>query len=226
MTAVFLQARLDSTRLPRKALLPIQGKPLVLHAMESLKKIPVETHALLTDSRSAPHLAPLAHQAGFQLFTGSPSDVLDRFRAALSVFPASTIIRATGDNPLVSWEMAIRLLDEHHKLHADYSGYSGLPIGCGVEIIRSECLIKAQQESSDPYDHEHVSPYLYRNPQLFTLHRPLAPREFQSRFSVTVDTQSDFELVSSIFASLYQGSPIPIETLLGWIRAREARLAT
>ncbi|MDR2134136.1 MAG: hypothetical protein LBP27_03430 [Treponema sp.] len=221
MTGVFLQARLDSTRLPRKALMPLGRKPLILHAMESLKKIPVEIHALLTDQASAHTLSPLARRAGFQLFTGSPLDVLDRFCAALTVFPATTIIRATGDNPLVSWEMATALLEEHHKLDADYSAFFGLPLGCGVEIVRSECLLRARSESSDPYDHEHVTPYLYRSPQIFTLHRPLAPAQFRSRFSLTVDTPNDFERLTSVFAALYTGSPIRLETLMNWIRAKE-----
>jgi spore coat polysaccharide biosynthesis protein SpsF len=223
MTGVFLQARLDSTRLPRKALAPLAGKPLVLHAMESLKKIPAQVHALLTDPGSAPELSPLALQAGFQLFAGSLPDVLDRFCAALSAFPVDTVIRATGDNPLVSWEMATRLLDEHLGLGADYSGYFGLPVGCGVEIVRSECLLLARRESSDPYDHEHVTPYLYRNPQSFSLHRPLAPKEFQSRRSLTVDTQSDLSRLRPVFAALYKGGPIPLAELIEWIRGQDLR---
>jgi spore coat polysaccharide biosynthesis protein SpsF len=221
MTGVFLQARLDSSRLPGKALMPIQGKPLILHAMESLKKIPVEVHALLTEEGSAEALQPLADEAGFRFFTGSGHDVLDRFCAALSAFPVHTLIRATGDNPLVSWEMASRLLAQHRSLDADYSGYFGLPTGCGVEIVRSECLFKARRESSDPYDHEHVTPYLYKNPQVFTLHRPLAPGEFRSRFSVSVDTQADFDRVGAVFATLYQGGPISLESLMTFIRTQE-----
>jgi spore coat polysaccharide biosynthesis protein SpsF len=222
MTGVFLQARLDSSRLPGKVLMPIQGKPLILHAMESLKKIPAEFHALLTEEGSAASLLPIAREAGFELFVGSKPDVLDRFCAALAAFPVDTLIRATGDNPLVSWEMALRLLEEHQKLDADYSGYFGLPTGCGVEIVRSECLIKARRESSDPYDHEHVTPYLYRNPQLFTLHRPLAPRQLRSRFSVSVDTPADFERVRGVFASLYRGGPITLEALMAFLRERES----
>ncbi|MDR1626017.1 MAG: NTP transferase domain-containing protein [Spirochaetia bacterium] len=222
MTGVFLQARLASTRLPRKALLPLAGKPLLLHAMESLKKIPAQVHALLTDPASAPELSPLARQTGFQLFVGAPTDVLDRYCAALSAFPVDTLIRATGDNPLVSWEMATRLLAQHRRLRADYSGYFGLPIGCGVEIVRPECLHLARRQSPDPYDHEHVTPYLYRNPQSFALHRPLAPKEFQSRHSLTVDTQSDLDRLIPLFAALYKGSPIPLKDLTEWIRSQEA----
>ncbi|MDR1932413.1 MAG: acylneuraminate cytidylyltransferase [Spirochaetales bacterium] len=222
MTGVFIQIRLDSSRLPGKALMPIAGKALALHALESLKKIPAGVHALLTEEASAEALRPLAAAAGFELFTGSKDDVLERFCAALEAFPVDTVIRATGDNPLVSWEMASLLLDQHHELDADYSGYSGLPPGCGVEIVRAECLLKAGAAARDPYDREHVTPYVYKNPQIFTLHRPLAPKDFRSRFSVSVDTRADFERVSRVFARLYRGVTIPIAELMSFIRTQES----
>jgi spore coat polysaccharide biosynthesis protein SpsF len=222
MTGVFLQARLDSTRLPGKVLMPIKGKALLAHAMESLKKIPVDLHLLLTEEASAPALRPLAREAGFEVFTGSKPDVLGRFCAALEVFPAHTLIRATGDNPLVSWEMAVKLLEEHRALNADYSGYFGLPTGCGVEIVRAESLLEARRQTDDPYDHEHVSPYLYKNPHAFNLHRPLAPEHLRSRFSVSIDTQADFDRVRRVFDAL---PPHPgIEDILAVIRAQEAAL--
>jgi len=220
MTGVFLQARLDSSRLPGKALLPIKGKALILHAMESLKKIPAAVHVLLTEEGSAAAFRPLAQEAGFELFTGSKDDVLGRFCAALGVYPVDTVVRATGDNPLVSWEMACRLLEEHARLGADYSGYFGLPLGCGVEAVRAECLLVARKESSSPYDHEHVTPYLYNNPRVFSLHRPLAPMSFRSGFSVSVDTQTDFDRVAGLFADLPE-TPVNLETLLAAIRKQE-----
>ena len=224
MTGVFLQARLSSTRLPGKALMPLRGKALVLHAMESLKKIPVDIHVLLTEEGSAPAFGPLARAAGFEHFCGSEDDVLGRFCAALAVYPVDTLIRATGDNPLVSWEMAARLLEEHASLDADYSGYFGLPLGCGVEVVRAECLARANRESALPYDHEHVTPYLYNNPQIFSLHRPLAPACFRSRFSVSVDTQADFERVERLFARLPE-TPAALDALMAAIREEEAASA-
>ena len=224
MTGVFLQARIDSTRLPGKALMPIRGKALVLHAMESLKKVPADFHVLVTEEGSAAALLPLARTAGFEFFIGSKDDVLGRFCAALAVFPVDTVIRATGDNPLVSWEMAGRLREEHSSRGADYSGYFGLPLGCGVEVVRAECLLAAQKESASPYDHEHVTPYLYNNPQLFSLHRPLAPACFRSRFSVSVDTQADFDRVARLFEDL-PGVPVSLDALMVAIRAREAASA-
>jgi spore coat polysaccharide biosynthesis protein SpsF len=223
MTGVFLQARLDSSRLPGKALLRIQGRALLAHAMERLKKIPSDVHVLLTEEESAQAFGPLAREAGFEVFIGSKSDVLARFCAALEVFPVSALIRATGDNPLVSWEMAAKLLEEHLRLEADYSGYVGLPLGCGVEVVRAECLRKALRQSNDPYDHEHVTPYLYKNPQAFSLHRPLAPAPLRSGFSVSVDTQADFERVRRVFDAL--PGDRGLEDLISLIRSLEAASA-
>jgi spore coat polysaccharide biosynthesis protein SpsF len=219
MTGVFLQARIDSSRLPGKALLLIRGKALLFHAMESLKKVPADIHVLLTEEGSLAALSPLAGQAGFEIFSGSKADVLKRFCDALAVFPVDTLIRATGDNPLVSWEMASRLLKEHRKLKADYSGYFGLPTGCGVEVVRAESLLKAQRESSDPYDREHVTPYIYKNPRIFSLHRPLAPARRRASFSVSVDTQEDFDRVAAVFSAIYRDGPVALKELMAWIRS-------
>jgi len=218
MTGLFLQVRVDSTRLPGKALLPLVGKPMISHAMESLARVEADIHALVTDEGSRDLLLPLARDAGFEVFVGSKLDVLRRYCDAARHFKAETVIRATGDNPLVSRSLAEGLLGEHRTREADYSGYFGMPLGTGVEIIRSSALFRAEKETRESYDREHVTPFLYRNPQLFFLHRPLAARVFRSNFRVTVDTKEDFRRVERIFRDIYRGSPPEIEELIEWIR--------
>jgi spore coat polysaccharide biosynthesis protein SpsF len=218
MTGLFLQVRLDSSRLPGKALLPLAGKPMVSHAMEALKKVDADIHALVTDEGSRERLLPLAEDALFEVFVGSKLDVLRRYCDAARHYGVQTIIRATGDNPLVSRDLAEKLLEEHRKFDSDYSGYFGMPLGTGVEIIRAAALLRAERETREPYDREHVTPYLYRNPQEFYLHRPLADRQFRSRFRVTVDTKEDYKLVTRIFREIYRGGPPGMEALMLWIR--------
>ncbi|MFW6362653.1 MAG: cytidylyltransferase domain-containing protein, partial [Spirochaeta sp.] len=123
MTGVFLQARINSQRLPRKVLLPVAGKPLLQHAMESLRMVSADVYAVLTDEDSRHELEPVCRAAGFQVFVGDPDDVLKRYIDAARHFEVSRILRATGDNPLVSFEIArasIRLAEEHNS---DYAGY-------------------------------------------------------------------------------------------------------
>ncbi|MDR2482685.1 MAG: spore coat protein, partial [Treponema sp.] len=78
MTALILQARLDSSRLPGKALLPLGGRPLIFRVMEALKTLPVDRHVLACPEDCAAPFGPLAEEAGFELSPGPKEDVLRR----------------------------------------------------------------------------------------------------------------------------------------------------
>ena len=221
MTGVFLQVRLDSTRLPGKALLPLAGKPIVTRVLEALHKIPAEVHAVLTEEGSREALLPLAESQGFRLYVGPKEDVLKRYTGAARAYAVEWIVRATGDNPFVSWELAAELLKDCRRLDADYGGHYGMPLGCGVEILKAEALFRAERETQDPYDHEHVAPYLYKNPQIFFLHRPLADLRWRSNFRLTIDTREDYERVKVIYESLYRGQPSTMDELMEKLRGLE-----
>lgn len=216
MTALFLQVRLGSTRLPGKALLLLAGKTVVEHVMAALRKVPADLYALLTEPDSAKALRLFARSCGFELFVGPKDDVLARYAGACRVWNPDTVIRATGDNPLVSWELAREILRLHRERGADYSGFLDIPVGTGVEIIRTEALYTAEREAVDPYEREHVSPYLYRRPARFLINRPLpAPRYRLPDARVTLDTPEDYARITALFDTLYAGSPIGLEALVG-----------
>lgn len=224
MTGVFLQVRLSSTRLPNKGLLELAGKSVIAHAMDSLRRLPVSVHAVLTDSESAPLLEHVADRCGFRLFVGSPTNVLERYVAASRHFGVSEVVRATGDNPLVSWELARLAVARRRHLGADYFGFDGPPLGTGVEVCRSDALTAALRESDEPYDLEHVTPYLYRTGTRFLAVREEAPSAYlypQSR--VTLDTAADYLELQSIMKSVYDGAPTPITRLVRHLRANSRR---
>ncbi|SIQ01504.1 spore coat polysaccharide biosynthesis protein SpsF [Alkalispirochaeta americana] len=216
-TAVFLQVRLASSRLPEKALLPLAGKPVVLHAMDSLRSLPVEQFWLVTDEESAPLLEPWARKGGFRVFAGDARDVLLRFCQAADHTGAEVILRATGDNPLVSRKVALGALDLFFQDLPDYAALRGSPLGTGVEVIRSEALDDLRRFSSSAYDHEHVTPGLYENPQRYRLSIEEVPRQWQApSWRVTLDTPEDYQALQSIYDELYRGSPIALEDLLAF----------
>ena len=203
MTALVLQARLDSSRLPQKALLPLAGRPLVLRVMEAFKDFDCDAKVLACPEDSAASFAPLAEEAGFSLITGPKDDVLERYCLVIRKLGADMIIRATGDNPLVFADAAAALDREAGELNADYAGYSGLPLGAGVECVSSEALLRAGREARLPSEREHVCPYLYNHPEIFTLHRPLAPLKWQGPgCRITVDTRDDYEKVRLLYDEL------------------------
>jgi spore coat polysaccharide biosynthesis protein SpsF len=105
----------------------------------------------------------LAREAGWEVFVGSKTDVLDRFVQAARAHAVSTIVRATGDNPLVSAGLANALLTHHRSRGADYSGFIGAPVGTGVEILDVPALERAWASSPTDYQREHVGPALYQS---------------------------------------------------------------
>lgn len=222
VTGIFLQVRLNSTRLPRKALLPLAGMTVIEHAMAALIEMDADVHALLTDERSAAALVPYAEKWGFKVFPGPAEDVLHRYVLAAKHFGVTTIVRATGDNPLVSRYLAEEILDRHLRESADYSGYLGMPLGTGVEILKAEALVTAAQESVSRYEREHVSPFIYVWPDRFTVCRPQAGDEFQyPDYRVTLDTDEDYRRIQHIYDQLYTFQPIETDRLVEWLLERD-----
>lgn len=237
MTGVFLQVRLDSSRLPRKALLPLEDDTVVGHAMRALrgehpaqktngkpvrdgngngnKTGDFDLFAILTDEESAPELRRPAEKAGFELFVGSKEDVLGRFTAAALHYGVERFIRATGDNPLVSGECARLIHRRHLDVGADYSGFRGLPLGTGVECVETKAILEASREAESRYDREHVCPYLYRHPDRYLIHRPEVPEEYRfPEGRVTLDTEEDYRRLLELYRLIYRGSPIPTGELV------------
>ena len=193
MTAVVLQARLASTRLPEKALLPLGGKPLLSAAMRTLKTVACDAHILACTPDSEPFFAPIAEEAGFMIMSGSEQDVLGRFCDAVRRFGIHRVLRATGDNPFLFADAAAATIGESEASGADYCSYSGMPHGSGIEVVLARALLRAERETSDPFDREHVCPYLYKNGESFLLHRPLAPKPWVApQVRLTVDTEEDY----------------------------------
>ena len=219
MTGVFIQVRLASTRLPGKALANLGGRPVIEHAMASLRRLPASVHALVTDPESAAGLAGPAARCRFELFAGSPDNVLERYVHAARRYGVHEIVRATGDNPLVSWELARMAVAERRRNAADFLAYDGPPLGTGVEVLRTDALERALASNTDPYDREHVSPYLYRNTDRFNCVRLVAPPAYCFPGAlVTLDTPADLTWLRTIVESLSDGSPIAVLRLVRWLR--------
>jgi spore coat polysaccharide biosynthesis protein SpsF len=223
MTGLFLQCRLDSTRLPQKALLPLGGKPLIVRVMEALNSVNVPVKVLLTTDDSKEALLPHTKSSGFELFTGSKEDVLERYVSAARYFEVDQIVRATGDNPYVSSLLANEILTSHLKAEAHYSGFLGMPLGTGVEVLNRGALETALKESQEKFDHEHVAPYLYNNPQRFIINRPDISKKYgYGHIKISVDTQEDLDLAQKIYRDCREVFPVEIDRLMEWIKAHYA----
>jgi len=215
---LIVQMRLDSTRLPGKALLPLAGGCMAQAVMRRLSSVRADRRVLATDADGAAALGAMAASQGFAVFEGPKDDVLRRFALAASRHEAAYVVRATGDNPLVSYELANALVEHGMQTGADYAGYTGMPTGMGVEFIRAEALLTADEEADSAYDREHVCPYLYTHPERFSVFRPPCPDAWRlPAASVTVDTALDYQRVTRIFDEL--GRDPSDARLMDWLRA-------
>lgn len=239
MTLALIQARLGSSRLPGKSLLPLplsapgDENTILGHVVgrarraSSIQEVLVATTTQPLDDP----LAALAARLGAGVFRGDEQDVLGRFAGALALAgDFSTVVRLTADNPAIDPAFIDAAVAHHLATGADYTDTSGLPLGTNVEVIRTTALLRAHQEAAQPYEREHVTPYLRRHPELFqleTLRLTVPPAVAALR--LTVDYPSDYALLSLLVAELGAAfsltDPAGLPALLvrhPWLRAINA----
>jgi|OM-RGC.v1.010255875 spore coat polysaccharide biosynthesis protein SpsF len=211
--AAVIQARMTSTRLPGKVLLPAAGREMLAHQIDRVRRarsvdaICIATTANATDDK----VADLAERENIAVFRGSEQDVLGRFVAAAERVGADTVVRLTGDCPLTDPELidAVMTVFRSADPAVDYATNSvprTWPIGLDVEVASMAALRLANAETDDPYDREHVTPFLYRQPERFRIARHLAPKDL-SGYRWTLDERSDYELLVRILEALLPANP-------------------
>jgi spore coat polysaccharide biosynthesis protein SpsF len=156
-------------------------------------------------------LAAYCEGLGVTVFRGPLDDVLARFGMALAAHPdARAVVRLTADCPLADPELIDRVIDHHHAAGADYTsntlGARTWPHGLDTEVVRPRVLAEAAELATDPYEREHVTPYIYRRPETYRLagvarHASLADLRW------TVDYPQDLAFVRDVYAKLYPYDP-------------------
>lgn len=223
MTGIILQARLDSSRLPQKALLNLSGESVIVRVMQTLKTVPADMYVLACDTASELVFAPLAESCGFQCISGPKEDVLERFCRVIRKTGISTVIRATGDNPFLFADAATASVQRFFELQrtdtpADYFTYTGLPHGSGIEVYSSKKLLEAAALTDIAYEREHVGPSLYKHSErFFCVFEPSPSQWYYPEVRTTIDTREDYErnlLISEYLDSKSVGFPAPSKLIL------------
>ncbi len=198
-----VQARMGSTRLPNKVMKPIVGVPMIellLTRLAEASQIDQIVLATSTDERNNP-LVEHIQKLGYACVRGSENNVLDRYLVAARKMQADVIVRITGDCPLIDPVLVDQIIVQFKTEGVDYiSNFApaSYPDGLDTEVFTIEALERAGRESYDPFDHEHVTPYL-RKSGLFKT-SVVQHSEDLSSLRWTVDEPADFEVVSNVFA--------------------------
>ena len=199
---------MGSSRLPGKILMPLAGKPALFHVVDRLgyakllDKIVVAT----TNEKADDQVEDFCKKNHFFCFRGSEDDVLDRYFQSAKEYNADIIIRITGDCPLAD----PALVDEvvQYFLDNDFDYVSNTikptyPDGLDTEVFSFESLEKAWKEADLKSEREHVTPYIWKNPDKFKIANVQNDVDL-SYLRWTVDKKEDMELVQQIYKHLYK----------------------
>lgn len=203
-----IQARMGSIRLPKKVLKELNHCPMIkcIVSRVSRGKMLDETVVATSTEVSDDPLCEFCASNGIPYTRGSLDNVLERFYQTAKAYHADIIVRLTGDNALVDNTIidgAVKYFIERNRtVKLDYLKYKEkLPLGMACEVMSFAALQKAFSEAKDAQCLEHVTPYLYRNPQLFNSESFVEPGDGDdySSFRWTMDSEEDYKLVSSIY---------------------------
>lgn len=202
--AFIIQARMQSTRLPGKILMPLpmgSNVPLLGRIVETLK-ISNTNHSIIVATSTNPEnnlLETFCIENNINCFRGYEEDVLSRFTEIIKTNDYDVIVRLTADNPFVDAEILDFAIGEHLKSEADYSSTKGLPLGMNLEIISKSALLSLVSKELSAQDKEHVTLFL-RKSGLYKLNiiEGFLKKSYES-LRLTVDYPSDYLVASAIF---------------------------
>jgi len=216
-----VQARLMSSRLPRKVLEKIGSLTVLEHIaarLETLQGAGVETVFALAEDEP-PELAEFLRDRGFNCSVGATYDVLKRYiDASADLDDQDFVLRLTGDNPFPDREQIARLVHFARSHSLDYGHTADLPLGMGAELVRVNALrsiwLRAEPGSAGTestvkmHHREHVTVFIRENPHLYEIY-PLrlddtlseeAARERIRGIRLTIDEAEDLEVCRRVFS--------------------------
>ena len=221
---LIIQARMSSTRLPGKSMMPLADKPLVYRMVERLKKCKKVDEIVIatSDQPEDKVLVDLANELGVSSFKGNLLDVRDRYLNAAEKSNADFIIRIPADNPMPDANEIDKLIEFH--LEHNPQGFSsnlaqvnnsGYLDGIGAEIFSTKLLQESVTRSSSDTVKEHVHrnffDYSTQTPvdaSWCPIASPKAPEELRRPdIILDVNTMDDYTKIKRIYDHLYPQNP-------------------
>lgn len=210
---VIVQARMGSTRLPGKIFLEVLRRPLLSYLVERLKRLKGKPPVILATTTKGQDDMIISFAAGQEVlsFRGSEDNVLERFYFTAKANALDVIVRVTSDCPLIDPAVIDNVIETfvQSKPPCDYVSNTlerTFPRGMDVEVFSFKALEKAYLSSRDSGELEHVTPFIYRHPEIFSLKNVASPKNY-AEYRWTVDTAEDFSLIEKLITALYPKKP-------------------
>lgn len=217
-TVIIDQARMTSTRLPGKVMKEVLGKALLEYQIERLKRANEADELVIatTINDTDQPIVELCQRLGVAYYRGSEEDILSRYYEAATEFGADVVVRVTSDCPLIDPGVMDEVIGLYINNREKYDYVSNTlartyPRGLDTEVFSMVALEKAYREAWEQPEREHVTLFMYRRPEEFSLANYGNAADF-SQHRWTVDTPEDFELIKLILQELY-----PVNNRFTWL---------
>lgn len=204
---------MTSTRLPGKVLEHAAGMPMLELMIERLRFVPELDQIVIatTINASDDPVVALGHRLGVGVWRGSEADVLNRVLDAAGAYEAETIVELTGDCPLIDPVIVSRVIRAYRQKTVDYVSNTlerTYPDGMDTQVFATSVLADVARRTDDAADREHVSLYIYRHPEIYSLANVLAPpQERRPQLRLTLDTREDLAVIRALFEALRPTRP-------------------
>lgn len=208
-----IEARMTSSRLPGKVLLPVDGKPMLGYLLARLRRVPSlhEIVVATTVNETDQVIADYAKEQKVRVFRGSEEDVMSRVIGAAESAGADVVVEITGDCPLIDPAVVEKTIQAFLGSAFDYA-YNGIvrsyPLGMESQVFRLSTLKRSFAMTEHPLDREHVTRHIRLHPELFSqLNVTSDPEEHWPDLGLTLDEPKDYELIQRIIAHFGDGNP-------------------
>lgn len=203
MIGIVTQARMTSTRLPAKVAKKVLGKTLLQYHIERLRMSGFPVYVATTTNQTDDILVDLCKEWDVPYFRGSEADVLSRFAGLAKTFKLDTVVRVTSDCPLIDGNL---IRESYLKYKEDFGPETYVtncqrrtyPRGFDFEIFSAQTLLEMDRIATQPYEREHVTPYIWKTaPEKFKI-KHITRDDDASEFRMTVDEPDDFKLIEKL----------------------------
>jgi spore coat polysaccharide biosynthesis protein SpsF (cytidylyltransferase family)/predicted dehydrogenase len=214
--------RLKSTRLPKKLLIEVRGKPVISHMLDRLKLATrIDQIVICTsDLEQDRPLGDIARENGVDCYFGDPDDVLVRLLGAADKYKFDYILNITADCPLVDPDYADSIVEHFEKTDADLIRQFDLPHGAFSYGIKLKALRKVV-EIKKSCDTEVWGRY-FTDTGLFKVLDLDVVNPFHRRpgLRLTIDYPEDLKVFEMIVEALYkEGEVFSLDQILSFIDA-------
>ncbi|HTH83156.1 MAG TPA: glycosyltransferase family protein [Mucilaginibacter sp.] len=213
---IVIQARIASSRLPGKVMLPVLGQSLLALMVERLRRVAHTATLIIATSENEEDdiIVQEAEALEVEWFRGSQENLLKRHYYAAKLLDATVVLKVPSDCPLIDPQIIDQALDYFFNTGSNYDYVSNLhpatwPDGNDVEIMTMDCLERTFKKARQDFELEHTTPYIWENPDKFRIGNLLweTGKNYSMTHRFTIDYLEDYHFIKAVFEELYPVKP-------------------